>query len=232
MPDDSVLSGLDPHDLMDAEAARIDAFVRGLDDSALAAPSACAGWSVQDVVAHLASGEEYNHACLDDDVAGLFQRLGALGVKDLDSFNAHGVESRRGRSADFVLAEWRDGCERTRGELRERDGGDIPTSIGPYPARWQAFHLASELATHGDDIGAPPAVGTPAGWRERFAVFALSEKSGDIDVSLDDGDAVVTAAGEEARLPADVFVAATNGRLDPSYPLSPALRSALNVVGS
>ena len=41
--------------------------------------------------------------------------------------------------------------------FRARDGGDVDSSVGAYPARWQAFHLAFELATHADDVGVPVA---------------------------------------------------------------------------
>ena len=75
MPDDSVLGDHDPYDLMDGEAARLETWFSGLDGPAWAAPSACEGWSVQDVLAHLAFGEEYNAACLDDDVATFYRAV-------------------------------------------------------------------------------------------------------------------------------------------------------------
>jgi len=231
MPDDTVLDGLDPYDLMDAEAARIDRYVGGLGPTELEAPSACAGWSVQDVVAHLAGGEEYNHACLDDGVGALFERLGAAGVSDMDSFNEYGVRAWAGHPIDEVLGEWRRRCERTRIELRHRDGKEIPTAVGPYPVRWQAFHLTSELATHGDDIGAPP-TGAPDEWRARFAVFAVSEMHPEVTIELHPGTARVSFDDRDVTLTTEDLVAAANGRLSPEHPLDPALRAALNVVGS
>src|SRR4029077_364877 len=62
MPDDEVLDGLNPYDLMDAETARIDRYVAGLGPTELEAPSACAGWSVQGVVGHPGGGEGGKHA--------------------------------------------------------------------------------------------------------------------------------------------------------------------------
>ena len=35
--------------------------------------------------------------------------------------------------------------------------------VGAYPARWQAFHLAFELATHADDVGVPVTDGRGGG---------------------------------------------------------------------
>src|SRR5215207_2153627 len=231
MPDDKVLDGLDPYDLMDAEAARIDRYVAGLGPTELESPSACAGWSVKDVVGHLAAGEEYNHACLDDDVGALFERLGAVGVTDLDSFNAYGVREWSSHPIDEVLTTWRTRCERTRRELRAGDGKDLPTTVGPYPVRWQAFHLTSELATHGDDIGAPPLSGSHE-WRPRFAVFAVSETKREITIELLPGAARISCDGRDVTISTDDLVAVTNGRLSTDHPLDPALRSALNVVGS
>ena len=31
----------------------------------------------------------------------------------------------------------------------------MDSSIGDYPGRWQAFHVAAELASHADDVGVP-----------------------------------------------------------------------------
>jgi uncharacterized protein (TIGR03083 family) len=235
MPDDAVLEGLDPYDLMDAEAARLDAYFTGLDEAAWARASACSGWTTQDMLAHLAASEEYNHACLDDAVPAFLEGLGKRGVTDLDSFNAVGVAERSGRSSDELLAEWRQTCGRTIGELRARDGAEIPTMVGPYPVRWQAFHLASELATHADDVGVPVSAGEAEerrDWRRRFALFVLSEAKPDVEVSTTEGGTHVSAGGDEAVLTDDELIAATNGRLPADNPLSPGLRRALNVVGS
>lgn len=231
MPDDAVLQGFDPYDVMDAEAARIDRHVSALGPAELDRPSACAGWSVKDLVGHLAGGEEYNLACLDDAIPALFERLGPLGVTDLDSFNNYGVVEWRPRPIGEVLDAWRSRCQRTRTELRHRDGGELPTMVGLYPVRWQAFHLASELVTHGDDIDAPPG-GESLEWRPRFAVFALAEAKPNVTVDLTANGATVGAGDETATLSTDDFVAASNGRLPADHPLSPGVRAALNVVGS
>jgi uncharacterized protein (TIGR03083 family) len=235
MPDEAVLEGIDPYDVMDVEAARLDAYFSGLDAADWERPSACEGWTVKDLLAHLAGSEEYNHACLDDAIPALFERLGKLGAADMDSFNQVGVEERADRSPEEVLAEWREACARTRRDLRARDGGDLSTSVGPYPVRWQAFHLASELATHADDISVPV---TPqeaearTAWRRQFARFVLTEMKPDVELRPSDAGTHVAAEGAQAVLSDDDLVAATNGRLGEDHPLLPSLRSALNVVGS
>jgi hypothetical protein len=107
--------------------------------------------------------------------------------------------------------------------------------VGPYPARWQAFHLASELATHADDVGVPVTDAEAAGradWRRRFAVFVLSEMKPEVGVTPVEGGTKVRAGDDEAVLSDDELIAVTNGRLAADDPLPGGLRSALNVVGS
>ena len=97
MPDDSVLADHDPYDLMDAEAARLEAWFGGLGPEDWEQPSACAGWSVQDVLAHLGFGEEYNAACFDEELPAFFERYTSRGATDMDGFNGLGVSDRAGR---------------------------------------------------------------------------------------------------------------------------------------
>lgn len=52
--DAAALAGLNSFGIFDVEADRIDHFFAGLDAAGWAKPSRCAGWSVQDVLAHLA----------------------------------------------------------------------------------------------------------------------------------------------------------------------------------
>ena len=234
MPDDSVLAGHDPYDLMDAEAARLDAWFSGLEGGAWDEPTACEGWDVQDVLAHLAFGEQYNAACLDEDIPTFFERYTSRGASDINGFNALGVTDRADRTPDAVLAEWRAACARTRTELRGLDGGDLTTGAGPYPARWQAWHLASELATHADDIGVPESPEEAAdrrAWRTAFARFALDEMRPEVTVeAAPDGGTLVRAGGAEAVLDDTELTAAVNGRLPADHPLDPELRAALTAL--
>ncbi len=234
MPDDAELKELDPYDLMDQEAARLDAFFDSLgdDEAAWQAPSACAGWSVHDMLSHLAASEIYNHACLDDNIGAVFEEYGARGVTDVDSFNAIGVADRVDKSHAEVLDEWRTRCGRTRRELRGREGGDIPTMVGAYPANWQAWHLASELATHADDIGVPVEPVERAArtdWRARFSRFVLEETKPDVRVAKGPKATTVTIGGRELTLDDDTLVAAAAGRL-PAGALDDDARAALSAV--
>jgi len=178
----------------DAEVARLGEHLRRLDSEGWSASSHCEGWSVKDVLAHLAAGEAYNQACLD----GALDQLDFSG--GIDGWNARAVAERRPRTPDEVLQEW----ARRQADVRERwdrlgAGARIPTSIGPYPLRLQVWHLAQEYATHADDINVPvPAdVGEERlGWRCAFGLFAREEAGRPLRGRLKDG-VMVLEGGEE-----------------------------------
>ena len=155
MTDDRELAGLDPFALLDTEAGRLDAFLAGLGESGWTRASRCAGWTVRDVLGHLAWGEDYHRACLDGTVAAFLASFAGRGGTDLDSVNALGVADYSALSPAQVLARWRAASAASRRRFRERADGVVDTSAGDYPCRWQAVHVAAELATHADDIGVP-----------------------------------------------------------------------------
>ncbi|KAB2345146.1 maleylpyruvate isomerase family mycothiol-dependent enzyme [Actinomadura rudentiformis] len=225
------LRDLNPFDILDTEYARLDVYFTVLDESDWAKPSRCDGWTVRDVLAHLAGEELYNHACLDDDLEGLFALLDEKGVKDLSSFNDWTVDERRDLPVAEVLAEWRTKSGETRRRMREL-GADatMATMVGQYPVGLQAFHLASEFATHADDVGVPV---TPeeeparTAWRGRLGVFVLGEQEAEVQVKQIPGGYRVTLDDKFADLSAVDFVDATTRRLPPDYPLDPDLCRAL-----
>jgi uncharacterized protein (TIGR03083 family) len=228
------LNDLDPFDIFDTEAARLDRHFAGLDDAGWLRPSRCAGWSARDVLAHLAGEELYNHACFDGDLDGFFVMLGREGVGGaggFGDFNGWCVRRRAGLPVDDVLEEWRVANGITRREMRARGrDGVLATSAGPYPVGLQAFHYDSEYATHADDVDAPVAPGEePARTRWRAAVGVLALREQDAPVGLE-----ATAAGYRVRVgavaadlsPPD-FVAATTDRLPADHPLDQRIREAL-----
>jgi uncharacterized protein (TIGR03083 family) len=233
MVDDADLQGLDPYDLMQAEGERLDRFFTGLDDAEFARPSRCAGWSVRDVLAHLLSSEQYNIASLDGTVADFLASLGAKGATDLTSANELGIRELDDRSTADVLAEWRTVNERTRERFRERDGGDVDTSVGAYPARWQAFHLAFELATHADDVGVPVTAqeeSARTAWQAQFGRFALKELNKDLELEAANHATQVRGDGIDVELPDAVFVQAVASRLDDDSPLDAEQRALLSAT--
>lgn len=231
---DDALTGLDPYDLMAREAARIEAFATGLDYAAWAEPSACAGWSRRDLMAHLVADEVYFHAGLDGTVADLIGQGAAKGATDLHSFNQLGVDERREIPAAELVRQWVADDARTREGMRALDGGDVDTSVGAYSARWQAFHLAVELATHADDLGVPISDAEAADrldWLARVSSFTLQEGKPGVAVHLDGDRVTVTPTdGDSLELDAATFVAAVAARLPEGADLDDAARALLSTM--
>lgn len=219
MADERGLEGLDPYDLQDVEATRIGDWVMQLDEAGLATPSACEGWSRRDVLAHLLANEEYHRACLSGSVRELFERLMSTGATSLDEFNATGVALYANTPTGEMLAAWRSQSAENRAGFRAADGTDIDSSVGSYPARAQAFHVAYELAVHADDMGAP--VGADESehrqrWLAGVSRFALTEVKDDVSVELSDDGFVVRQGDREATFDRPSFVAGVSGRAGPN----------------
>jgi uncharacterized protein (TIGR03083 family) len=232
MVDQSELEGLDPFDLLDAECARVERHFAGSPD--WSRPSRCEGWTTRDMLSHLVGVEDYNRACLDDDLQGLFAKAAENGVSDVHSFNAWLVDVYGAQPAEPVLERWRAANAAWRVEMRSRGReGSIATFVGPYPVDLQAFHLAMEYATHADDVGAAVEAGEASartGWRARFARFALAELEKPVKIEAAGGRNLIQAEGEQAELSDDELVEASQGRLPPGHPLSPTLRGVLTTV--
>ncbi|MEU8247430.1 maleylpyruvate isomerase family mycothiol-dependent enzyme [Nonomuraea sp. NPDC048916] len=229
-----LLKEFDPFDIFDAEAARLDRFFVGLDDEGWERPSRCEGWSVRDVLGHLAGEELYNHACLDGNVQNLLARLAREGVNGFHDFNEWCVRQRRAVPVEDVLEEWRGQNGETRRRMRDtgRDGL-IDTMAGPYPAGLQAFHYDSEYATHADDVGAPVSWEEADDrwfWRAEVGRFVLAEQGADVQVEPTGEQMWVYADGESATLTFPEFVEATVGRLPAGHGLDPRLVARLRCL--
>lgn len=168
--------------------------LQGLDTAGWNAASHCEGWSVRDVLAHLAAGEVYNQACLDSTLEQLDFSGG------IDGWNARAVAERRSRTPAAVLQEW----SQRQADVRQRWGrlgadARIPTSVGPYPLRLQVWHIAQEYATHADDVGVPVPDGERKArlrWRCAFGLFAMEEQGRPLEVRLEDRGVVLEGAKE------------------------------------
>ena len=233
MTDDQELTGLDPFALLDTEAGRLDEFLSGLGESGWTPASRCAGWTVRDVLGHLAAGEDYHRACLDGTVAAFLASFAGRGGTDLDSVNALGVAGYAALSPGQVLARWRAASAGNRRRFRERGDGVVDTSIGDYPCRWQAFHVAAELATHADDIGVPVTHdehGQRTAWRARYSRFALAEARPRLEIRHAAGRTTVTDGPTAAEIDDEDLVEAVMGRLDQASGFSATLRALLSMM--
>jgi hypothetical protein len=189
---------------------------------------------VRDVLSHLRFDEDYFQACLDGRVQELMAAFGARGATDLDSANALGVADYAGAPTEALIEEWRTLDADTRQRLRERDGGEVDTSVGGYPALWQAFHLASELATHADDINVPvTSAEEPARtrWRAAASRFALKEVKPEAEVEEAGGSTRYRVGEVEGTISNHDFVELVAARAPSDASIPPNVRSALSAMG-
>lgn len=125
-----------PSELYADVRARVTELVRGLDPDGLAARvPGCPGWTVQEVVAHLAG-------VVTDVVAGNVAGAGS------DEWTARQVAEREGRSLDDLIAEWTG-----QSALMESGLDAAPKAVSRT--------LLVDLVTHEHDIRG--AVGIPGG---------------------------------------------------------------------
>ena len=232
--DDAELVGIDPFAVLDTEASRLDRHFSSLDESGWQRPSRCEGWSTREMLSHLMGVEEYGEACLAEDIPSFMAKAAESGATSLDSFNEWINRTHAGSSTEELLAKWRQLSANYRSQLRERGSdGKIATMVGPYPVGWQAIHIASELATHADDIGAPVDPSEQAArvdWRARLSRFAIAETEREIEIKAEKGQNHIRVGDDTAVLSDADLVEAAAGRLDPTYAIPPSIRDGLRAV--
>ena len=228
------IAGLDALALMEQEADRCKRFFETADESTWMRDTRCEGWDVRDLLAHLAGVETYHLACLDDTIQELFAEAAKAGMTDLNSFNDWAVQQRASRSRQEVLDEWRTKNTEVRRRMREL-GADatMSSSVGPYPVDLMAFHIASEYATHGDDMDVEVDTSEQDGrraWRAKVSRFALKEAEKPVELSQAGDRYVVRSDGKEIELSEHDFVEAVTARLPRDHPIDPQLRDALRAL--
>jgi uncharacterized protein (TIGR03084 family) len=145
-------------DIVDALAAEHEALaglLEPLDGDRWAAPSRCAGWSVSDVVLHLAQTDELAVASLrgtfDDELSRLTEGLGP--AADVDAGAGLMVEHERGAPGRAVRDRWAVAAAALRHELTGRDLTDRVTWVaGELAARTLATTRLTETWIHTGDI--------------------------------------------------------------------------------
>jgi uncharacterized protein (TIGR03083 family) len=231
MVDTSDIDDLDPFDLMDAESERLYKFFSSLDEGEWTPDTRCEGWRRREIVAHLAGGDTYHTACLDDTISDLFSEGARAGATDGDSFNAWTVRQRADRSPQEVLDEWWRLNSDVRKRMRERGrDGTMSSSVGPYPVGLMGFHLASEYATHYDDMDGPVGEAERAArtaWREKVSLFALKETEKPVELERTPDGYIARAGGKEVALSPFELVEAVVARLKT---IDPDLQQALRAL--
>ena len=135
-----------------AEQDRLGEILAGLDDPGWAAPSLCPGWSVCDVVLHLAQTEELAAGTVSRPV---LEHARAEESRGVDGAAGRAVEAERD-TPDAVFERWCKACDAFVAAFRQADPGTLVMWVGGTlkPATLATTRLAEHWA-HGLDIAVP-----------------------------------------------------------------------------
>ncbi len=146
------------------QQAELAGLLDGLGDDGWALPSACAGWSVADVVLHLAQTNEMAIGSARDNFAEVTARLyeGLTPAGDVDDGAAQMVARDRDATPRQIHERWLRSCDDLRADLLARSPADrLDWVVGKMAARTLATTRLAETWIHTGDVA--PALGvTPA----------------------------------------------------------------------
>ncbi len=141
----------DIFDVLEAEQNDLSRLLSSLDDAAWDAPSLCEGWTVADVVLHLAQTEEGVVAT----TTGGGLKIPVAEASSVDDMMDRWVASERGAPGTEVLARW----EKARGDaiagLRSAPDEPMPWAAAPLKPKTLATTRLSEHWIHAHDIADP-----------------------------------------------------------------------------
>ncbi|GAA2566130.1 maleylpyruvate isomerase family mycothiol-dependent enzyme [Pseudonocardia hydrocarbonoxydans] len=148
----------------------LDALLAGLDDAGWARPVPdCPGWSVADVVLHLAQTDELVVSAADGGFAAAAERVvpGAVG-ETVDDTVGRMVAHQRGAPGPAVHARWRAAASTLREVLAASDPRrPMPWVVTDLPARTMATTRLSECWIHTHDVAVALGVALVPGDRLR-----------------------------------------------------------------
>jgi len=143
--------------VLEEQQLELAALLAGLDDDDWSRPSACAGWSISDVVLHLAQSNEMAIGSTRGDFEAVLGRLleGAPPAANVDEGAAVMVVNERGRPPSEVHARYQRSCVDLReGLLRHEPGDRVQWVAGQLAARTLATTRLAEAWIHTGDIAA------------------------------------------------------------------------------
>ena len=137
------------YDDLEAEYARIDAILGSLSERQWAAPSRAAGWSVSDVVLHLAQSEEFVLHAANTVATPVETSSGGT----MDERMAALVEAERGTDPHVLLSRWRSATVAGVRALRAAPpGARLPWAAAPLTAPTLATTRLAEHWAHMLDV--------------------------------------------------------------------------------
>lgn len=138
-----------------AQHDELDELLSGVDEAGWQADSRCEGWSVSEVVLHLAQTDEAAIASLHDRFAELTEdaSAGDPPPATVDEAAARAVERERGRPGPAVAERWRANARTLRDELRASDPRRrVQWVAGEMSARTLATTRLAEAWIHTGDV--------------------------------------------------------------------------------
>jgi uncharacterized protein (TIGR03084 family) len=139
--------------------------VKGLTEDQLAAPSACKGWSVSDVLLHLAQTNEMAAASASGQLAGApggWVNSDRPVRTDVDDIVAGAVERERGASGTEVLARWVKSADEVVDALQACDpAARVLWVAGDMAPRTLASTRLAETWIHTGDVCIGLGIGQP-----------------------------------------------------------------------
>ena len=140
---------------LSAQHAELAGLLESLSAADWERPTRCTGWTVADVVLHLAQTDEMAIASLEDRVAGFIAGGTSGDVRSVDDGAALLVERERGRFANpgQLLGRWRTASALLDDMLRDEDGHRRVTwVVGELSVRTLTSTRLAEAWIHGGDI--------------------------------------------------------------------------------
>lgn len=219
---------------LQAQHAELDGLLSSLDDAGWDRPTRCPGWTVADVVLHLAQTDELAVASVEGRLSEAAGAWTATGAGTVDDAAEAAVAAQRGAPASSLLARWRAAAAAERTALAACDPRARLTWVaGELSARTLATTRLAESWIHTGDIADALDIDLPAtqrlwhiarlAWRTLPYAFARAGTSltGPVAVVLDapgggqwtfgDGTAATTVRGDGLE-----FCLVAGRRLDPA----------------
>ena len=158
---DSSSMARDIFEALGAQGDRLDGILSSLDDEQWAAPSLCPGWSVADVVLHLAQTEEGVSATVNEEYSPVTE-IRIEGAANIDEAMEAWVRAQRGASPSELHARWNEARKRALDTLRGADP-DKPLRWAAAPLRPKTLATTrlSEHWIHTLDIAQPLSIDNP-----------------------------------------------------------------------
>jgi uncharacterized protein (TIGR03084 family) len=137
------------------QQAELSSFLAGLDDSGWQRPSRCDGWTVSDVVLHLAQTNELATASASGRMAEAIAELGGTGSRgSVDDGAGSLVARERGQPASAVRERWEASADVLCRRLEEADPHErLDWVAGRLSARTLVATRIAETWIHAGDAG-------------------------------------------------------------------------------